>query len=164
MRRVIDVDEETHARQDRSAGHPRSSRFQGNVEFQPVTSNLSALLPSYFVMPNGVWVLPYWGVPQSGETTTNNSTLVHIPCVDVDAEIEHLHVPKKPRPEVKRPEGIGEEVVCQNTMREECCVCLSRMKRKQRLTYLPCLHRFHSKCVQPWLRRCSECPVCRFVV
>ncbi|KAJ8764263.1 hypothetical protein K2173_006003 [Erythroxylum novogranatense] len=46
---------------------------------------------------------------------------------------------------------------------ELCCVCLSRLKMGQETKMLPCLHRFHTLCINRWLSKCRKtCPVCRF--
>lgn len=47
---------------------------------------------------------------------------------------------------------------------EKCCICLENMKRFQSLKTLPCIHKFHKKCVESWLRYEMFCPNCRTVV
>ncbi|KAF7806483.1 putative E3 ubiquitin-protein ligase RHY1A [Senna tora] len=44
---------------------------------------------------------------------------------------------------------------------EDCAVCLESFKEGDTLTHLPCAHRFHSTCVQPWLHNNAHCPCCR---
>ncbi|WOG96567.1 hypothetical protein DCAR_0415903 [Daucus carota subsp. sativus] len=44
---------------------------------------------------------------------------------------------------------------------EECAVCLEHLKSSEDLSFLPCAHRFHSKCLLPWLQNNSHCPCCR---
>ncbi|CAN1334328.1 E3 ubiquitin-protein ligase At4g11680 [Linum perenne] len=44
---------------------------------------------------------------------------------------------------------------------EECCICLSKYKDKEEVRELPCLHTFHLKCVDQWLRIISCCPLCK---
>ncbi|KAI4327771.1 hypothetical protein L6164_020195 [Bauhinia variegata] len=46
---------------------------------------------------------------------------------------------------------------------ECCCVCLSRLKERDDMRVLPCLHKFHRLCVDKWLKgRRKTCPLCRF--
>lgn len=46
---------------------------------------------------------------------------------------------------------------------QQCCVCLSRLKKGQDTRILPCLHEFHKVCVDRWFNSCRKtCPVCRF--
>ncbi|XP_041017898.1 E3 ubiquitin-protein ligase RNF165-like [Juglans microcarpa x Juglans regia] len=48
---------------------------------------------------------------------------------------------------------------------EQCCVCLSRLKKGQDTRTLPCLHEFHKVCVDRWFDACRKtCPVCRFSI
>ncbi|XP_043702121.1 probable E3 ubiquitin-protein ligase RHY1A [Telopea speciosissima] len=44
---------------------------------------------------------------------------------------------------------------------DECAVCLERFKAGETLLHLPCAHRFHSRCLVPWLESSSHCPCCR---
>ncbi|WOK91567.1 E3 ubiquitin-protein ligase [Canna indica] len=42
-----------------------------------------------------------------------------------------------------------------------CAVCLDEVRAKQRVTWLPCSHKYHTECVLPWLSAHSHCPCCR---
>ncbi|XP_038712157.1 probable E3 ubiquitin-protein ligase RHY1A isoform X1 [Tripterygium wilfordii] len=44
---------------------------------------------------------------------------------------------------------------------EECAVCLDQFKVGETLVHLPCAHRFHSRCLVPWLSNNAHCPCCR---
>ncbi|KAI3524361.1 hypothetical protein L1887_03015 [Cichorium endivia] len=44
---------------------------------------------------------------------------------------------------------------------EECAVCLGKFKFGEKLTRIPCAHRFHSMCLLPWLESHAHCPCCR---
>ncbi|PWA88243.1 Zinc finger, RING/FYVE/PHD-type [Artemisia annua] len=46
----------------------------------------------------------------------------------------------------------------------ECVVCLEKFKVGDKLTRLPCAHRFHFKCMVPWLENRTICPCCRMSV
>lgn len=44
----------------------------------------------------------------------------------------------------------------------DCSVCLSEFVEDERLRLLPkCSHAFHVQCIDTWLRRHSNCPLCR---
>lgn len=44
-----------------------------------------------------------------------------------------------------------------------CCVCLSIVEEGEEKRVLPCMHEFHSMCVDRWFNACRKtCPVCRF--
>ncbi|ONK59980.1 uncharacterized protein A4U43_C08F12950 [Asparagus officinalis] len=43
----------------------------------------------------------------------------------------------------------------------ECAICLERFQAGDRLLRLPCCHRFHPSCLEPWLQNFGDCPYCR---
>ena len=44
----------------------------------------------------------------------------------------------------------------------KCMICLEEFKSKEKVTALPCIHFFHTQCIQEWIERKNECPVCKF--
>ncbi|KAK9137451.1 hypothetical protein Sjap_008045 [Stephania japonica] len=49
----------------------------------------------------------------------------------------------------------------QKSQKEVCAICLDEFQSEQPVVNLPCFHRYHSKCVLPWLSSQSQCPYCR---
>jgi hypothetical protein len=43
----------------------------------------------------------------------------------------------------------------------ECSICLDGFYDGDELIRLRCGHRFHSTCLEPWARKCADCPYCR---
>lgn len=43
----------------------------------------------------------------------------------------------------------------------DCSICLESFVDRDELIRLPCQHRFHSACLDPWVRSCGDCPYCR---
>ncbi|THG20750.1 probable E3 ubiquitin-protein ligase RHY1A [Camellia sinensis] len=43
----------------------------------------------------------------------------------------------------------------------ECGICLESFLEGDELICLPCGHKFHSCCLDPWVRTCGDCPYCR---
>lgn len=44
----------------------------------------------------------------------------------------------------------------------QCSVCLDDLEIRSEAKEMPCKHKFHSRCILPWLELHSSCPVCRF--
>lgn len=81
----------------------------------------------------------------------------------------------------KRPPGLSQEAVnllhigvFSNSDKEEeetqaraaldCSICLDAFLEGDKLACLPCGHRFHSCCLEPWVRTCGDCPYCRAAI
>lgn len=44
---------------------------------------------------------------------------------------------------------------------ERCTVCLESFQEEEIVRLLPCLHQFHSQCIDEWLHRQATCPICK---
>lgn len=54
----------------------------------------------------------------------------------------------------------GEEGAPENSQ-TQCMVCLMDFEDGEDCRKLPCDHVFHASCVDEWLRRCTDCPICK---
>ena len=71
-------------------------------------------------------------------------------------------------------QGLSVQSISQNTLTkhyskssgstESCNICLTEFDDGEKVRTLPCFHLFHSTCIDNWLSRKPECPVCRSVV
>lgn len=43
----------------------------------------------------------------------------------------------------------------------ECRICLSTFSEGEAVKTLPCLHMYHQNCIDNWLKRKGDCPICR---
>ncbi|OAY46961.1 probable E3 ubiquitin-protein ligase RHY1A [Manihot esculenta] len=50
------------------------------------------------------------------------------------------------------------------TDQDDCTICLERYKSGETLVHLPCAHKFHCRCLVPWLENNSHCPCCRLQI
>lgn len=46
----------------------------------------------------------------------------------------------------------------------ECSICLNDMLPSDSVRRLPCGHAFHCSCIDLWLLRCADCPLCKRTV
>ena len=45
---------------------------------------------------------------------------------------------------------------------DTCPVCMDDMATNNEVRRLPCLHVLHKGCIDPWLKKSKECPICKF--
>ncbi|CAM9854519.1 unnamed protein product [Scytosiphon promiscuus] len=43
----------------------------------------------------------------------------------------------------------------------QCCICLEDFSARERATRLPCLHLYHTTCIEDWLHKSGTCPQCK---
>ena len=54
------------------------------------------------------------------------------------------------------------KVKLDSTIEESCMVCMCKMEKGNEMTELPCSHKFHSECIESWLKDYNYiCPICR---
>lgn len=59
---------------------------------------------------------------------------------------------------VQKEEQISE--IAGDTL-HKCTICLEDFEEGMKIRILPCLHRFMSECIDPWLVQQARCPVCK---
>uniref|UniRef100_A0A5B7BXQ2 RING-type domain-containing protein n=1 Tax=Davidia involucrata TaxID=16924 RepID=A0A5B7BXQ2_DAVIN len=57
--------------------------------------------------------------------------------------------------------GLPESTVQTDNFEEACAICLETPTTGDTIRHLPCLHKFHKDCIDPWLKRRTSCPVCK---
>jgi Ring finger domain len=46
----------------------------------------------------------------------------------------------------------------------DCSICLEKYSVGIEVVVLHCSHRFHPSCLEPWVRKCGDCPYCRTTI
>eukprot|EP00347_Sterkiella_histriomuscorum_P009660 403340358 len=46
--------------------------------------------------------------------------------------------------------------------KDTCTICIESFADEETIKILPCFHQFHSTCIDDWLLRKTNCPVCKF--
>ena len=44
---------------------------------------------------------------------------------------------------------------------KSCSICLNEFNVGEHISYLPCCHVYHSKCIKKWLKIANLCPLCK---
>lgn len=55
----------------------------------------------------------------------------------------------------------GSNESTESTEPETCAVCLCEYQEGEELRMLPCFHKYHACCIDRWLDKKSQCPMCR---
>ncbi|KAJ1686991.1 hypothetical protein LUZ63_018381 [Rhynchospora breviuscula] len=46
----------------------------------------------------------------------------------------------------------------------DCSICLEKFCNGNEVVLLHCSHRFHPDCLEPWVKKCGDCPYCRTTI
>lgn len=60
------------------------------------------------------------------------------------------------------PETQIDDVSKLDSEKKNCLICLEDFKNGDKATVLPCIHLFHTPCIQSWLKTQNCCPICKY--
>jgi hypothetical protein len=49
-----------------------------------------------------------------------------------------------------------------NIINKKCSICLNTYLLDQKVRILPCMHYYHSNCIDIWFKDSSKCPICQY--
>lgn len=101
--------------------------------------------------------MPFHGhIQQQEPHTDSDSEDSYCRGVDLDVIEGHTigHTFHGP-PGAQKPQAGG------NPEHMKCMVCMEEFSEGEALRSLPCLHRYHQRCIDQWLCRNAECPICK---
>ncbi|CAA7054070.1 unnamed protein product [Microthlaspi erraticum] len=96
----------------------------------------------------------------------NNSSLLHMDRDFTEDDYElllaldennHRHAGAS----THRINNLPESTVQTDNFQETCVICLETPTIGDTIRHLPCFHKFHKDCIDPWLGRSKACPVCK---
>mmetsp|Transcript_29479 Transcript_29479/g.28629 ORF Transcript_29479/g.28629 Transcript_29479/m.28629 type:complete len:90 (-) Transcript_29479:45-314(-) len=54
------------------------------------------------------------------------------------------------------------ERVKEDSSLSKCLICMEVYEVEESIRTMPCLHYFHTGCIDKWLTRGKTCPICKF--
>mmetsp|Transcript_9516 Transcript_9516/g.19102 ORF Transcript_9516/g.19102 Transcript_9516/m.19102 type:complete len:134 (-) Transcript_9516:37-438(-) len=57
-----------------------------------------------------------------------------------------------------------EHLACSTAENLQCMICLNNYEVGDVVRLLPCMHRFHIECSDPWFKQSQYCPMCKLSV
>lgn len=80
------------------------------------------------------------------------------------AEIDLLPTKRYSKSVVPAARGDGHSSNGDEYSVDSCIICASEYSPRELIRTLPCLHDFHCKCIDKWLKKKNVCPLCRSLV
>ena len=128
--------------------------FNGNM-------NNMNMGPDIFNMPSGHMrriIIPMGGMGNMGGIGNQN---------DLNELIERMLHYSRDNPTdaaivSELPENEIDDINKLDNDKKNCVICMEDFKNGDKSTNLPCLHMFHTNCIQSWLKKQNTCPICKF--
>ncbi|KAA8497115.1 E3 ubiquitin-protein ligase RNF38 [Porphyridium purpureum] len=78
----------------------------------------------------------------------------------------YVYDPERERADFAQSRGVLPDPECGHSVagtesEPQCCICLCNFEGGEMMRDLPCAHRFHAECLDPWIAGHRSCPFCR---
>merc|ERR1712178_592204 len=93
--------------------------------------------------------------PQGADATTIHATTSTMTFPGTSSSIS-----EKNSDSARPAEPVAADTSTDNAL-NQCTVCLEPFRAGEELRILPCLHRYHTCCIDEWLNRNPACPICK---
>lgn len=130
-----------------------------NYVITPLFSQIISADPSLQRSYSGSVVAPQ-GAGQRGNNSSNQNRERRASRKIIAALPTREWMPRPSAPPPEKVEG-GQQALEEQQPSHSCIVCLEEYKAGDIVKTLPCLHYFHSECIDKWLKRNGKCPECR---
>ncbi|CAA2974286.1 E3 ubiquitin- ligase RING1-like [Olea europaea subsp. europaea] len=144
-----------------SSGSERRSSVPPSLEELSTTGATAFLLPWILSMATASSQQPRDVVVFINQAT-GAITMIE-GSLDVEAFLSGM--PRKEGPLPASKASIESMPVVKTTeLGSECPICLTEFEVNGDVKEMPCKHKFHSGCIDKWLRVNGSCPVCRYIM
>eukprot|EP00268_Persea_americana_P009185 TRINITY_DN1364_c1_g1_i5.p1 TRINITY_DN1364_c1_g1~~TRINITY_DN1364_c1_g1_i5.p1 ORF type:complete len:918 (-),score=203.59 TRINITY_DN1364_c1_g1_i5:500-3253(-) len=138
-----------HGRSPLQSSRGSSLRFPPNMNFEMRLDILEALEAAVGNRNGMTMVDPLFHVQRD----FNENDYEMLLALDED---NHRHVGASDN----QINSLPQSIVQTDNFEEACAICLETPSNGDTIRHLPCLHKFHKECIDPWLRRKTSCPTC----
>jgi hypothetical protein len=147
-----------------SPGYPSSIKppnLPSNIQMNPPGYPLSQAGNSPYSHESSYQMMPSLSIHSNDELQFYPFEVKNIPYVLKSEKNEENKKPRENYTEKELEDLNSHEYKLQpNQTREECQICIIDFEENCKITFLNCLHRFHTDCLKLWLMKKNECPAC----
>jgi hypothetical protein len=138
-----------------SAAVPRAREVRQGSAVRPIARGQARVVNGATVAPDSL--PPHSNLIVRAYSDQGYSVTTHrSPPHNQKMKVNAAALPKFPysKPELSPKEDESE------VKKDQCTVCMCEYSEGEEIRLLPCLHRYHASCIDPWFDQHTTCPVC----
>eukprot|EP01017_Pseudomicrothorax_dubius_P009828 TRINITY_DN13430_c0_g1_i3.p1 TRINITY_DN13430_c0_g1~~TRINITY_DN13430_c0_g1_i3.p1 ORF type:complete len:177 (+),score=23.84 TRINITY_DN13430_c0_g1_i3:64-594(+) len=112
--------------------------------------------PGAFMINNGIFMIPVSAMGEPSARGMMQEEIRNLPTTTFQPSRS-----SSSRPDTKGRSNVHQANQSGDSDNKSCTICMSDFSIGENLRILPCFHKFHSNCVDTWLRQKGSCPICR---